>query len=202
VTPNADAIALDATTLHLTDPATTIDGIYVSFGHSVLIVGSNTLSLTLIEPTMTVAPSYIAIGSKTIIVAGKSVILDGTTIQPLDPAVTVDGTRISLGSSVLVDGARTMSSSLSDIAIRTAEGIGAMVLYGYGGAEKTSAPAPTPAQIAEGGGSLVGVGNENRTGNGTVVYMGGASRGVRGLLWGRCTVLALTLGVFGLWWND
>jgi len=190
--PETNAIIIDSITLHRTDPATTIDGTYISLCESMLVVGTETTPITLSTPTMTPAPYYIIIGSTIITVASKSVVVDGTTVHPSDPSIIVDGTSVSLGLSVLIVGTRTMCFPLSDVTTASAEGVGAMIMYGFGGAEVGKVVSSTPAQTAGGGGIWSGGGNG--TGNGTVVFTGGASRGIG---W---AALAWTLGIFAFQW--
>lgn len=163
------AIIIDGTTLTPADPGITVDGTRVSLGSSILVVGTHTQNLNLLQPTTTAAPSYMTIGGETITVAASSIVVAGHTVTPGGPAEMADGTLISLGSSILVVGTKTMSFTLptASTSASSSEGIGAMILKGLGGigAGTVAAPAQTTSY------------NGTRGINGTVVFMGGAKRG-------------------------
>lgn len=61
--------------------------------------------------------TYIAVGSHTIAVDPDAISVAGMTLKPGDPGVTIDGTPISLGSSVFVVGSRTETISPSPAVI-------------------------------------------------------------------------------------
>ena len=61
--------------------------------------------------------TYITVGGETIAVDLNAISLAGTTLNPGDPGVIIDGTPISLGSSVFVVGSRTETLSPSPTAI-------------------------------------------------------------------------------------
>ena len=165
---DSSAIVIHGNTLNPADPGITVDGTYISLGSSILVIGSHTQSLDLPQPTPTLAPSYITIGGETIAVAGGSILVAGHTVKPGSPAVTADGTLISLGSSVLVVGTQTMRFTLptADATASASDGIGAMVMKGLGGIGAGTVPAPTQT-----------AGSSNGTGSGdvTVVFTGGGA---------------------------
>lgn len=77
-------------------------------------------------------PSYLKIRGQTITVAASSTVIAGHSLRPGGPAVTVDGTPVSLGCSVLVVGTKSMGFTLPAVGASTesSEGIGAMIMYG------------------------------------------------------------------------
>ncbi|CAD6592468.1 MAG: hypothetical protein ASARMPRED_006304 [Alectoria sarmentosa] len=160
---------IDGTTLQPADPGIIVDGTRVSLGSSILVVGTHTQNLNLLQPTATAAPSYMTIGGETITVAASSIVVAGHTVIPGGPAEMVDGTLISLGSSILVIGTKTMSFTLpaASISASSSEGIGAMILKGLGGIGVGTVAAPIQTTSYNG----------TRGVNGTVVFMGGAKRG-------------------------
>lgn len=106
---DANAISVAGTTLKPGDPGVTVDGTPISLGSSVFVVGTRTETLTPLQATITTqSPPYITVGSQTLSLDSSSaVVIDGTTLKSADPAITVDGTPVSLGSSILVVGSRT-----------------------------------------------------------------------------------------------
>lgn len=105
IAPNA--ISLAGTTLHPGDPALTISGTPISLGSSVFVIGSLTEPLPPPQPTIYSHPHYTTIGRHTISLLPSAIIVDGTTLHPTDPAITVDGDVISLNSSILIVGTHT-----------------------------------------------------------------------------------------------
>ncbi|KAL9069668.1 MAG: hypothetical protein Q9161_005368 [Pseudevernia consocians] len=164
----SSAIVIDGTTLNPAGPGITVDGTLVSLGSYIVVVGSHTQSLIPAQSTPTAIPSYMTVGAETIAVAGSSIIVAGHTITPEGPAVIADGTLVSLGSSVLVIGTQTVGFTLSaaSAGANPSGGIGAMIMKGLGGmgAGPVAAPTQTPGY------------NGTRSGNGTMVFMGGVKK--------------------------
>ena len=106
---DANAISLAGTTLHPGDPGVTISGTPISLGSSVFVIGSLTEPLSPPQPTTTAQPQYITLGHHTISLDPSAIIVDGTTLKPSDPAITIDGDIISLNSSILVVGTHTQN---------------------------------------------------------------------------------------------
>ncbi|MCJ1404251.1 hypothetical protein MMC11_007476 [Xylographa trunciseda] len=98
---NPSTIVWGSQTLTLGQPAATISGIPVALASAGLIIeGSLTIPLASLAPpmTMTSAPS-----------SPGALQVDGTTLIPGGPAVTISGTRLSLGvSSNLIVGTSTI----------------------------------------------------------------------------------------------
>lgn len=167
ITIGSSAIIVDGTTLKPADPGITVGGTVVSLGSSVLVIGSHTEQLILPQAPPTPTPSYLILGGKTIAVAASSIVVAGHTMTPGGPAVLADGTWVSLGSSVLVVGTRTLNFTLPTVsaAAVTSEGIGAIILKGLGGIGAGTVASPTSTAAAY---------NGTRGGNRTMVFMGGA----------------------------
>lgn len=108
----SNAIILPGTTLNPGDPAITISGTPISLGSSVVVIGSLTEPLSPPQAAATAQPHYITIGHHPIAIASNAIIVDGTTLKPTDPAITVGGDVISLNSSFLVVGSHTQRLSL------------------------------------------------------------------------------------------
>ncbi len=106
------AIRVAGTTLKPGDPAVTISGTPISLGSSVFVVGTRTEKLSLFHAPTTARPPSITIGTQIIPLDSSTLIIDGTTLYPAHPAITVDGTLISLGSSILVIGTHTQPLTL------------------------------------------------------------------------------------------
>ena len=169
VSISSNAIVADGTTLKPGDPGITVDGTILSLGSSVLVFGSRTHNLNLPQPTPTAAQSYVTMGGETIAVAAGSIVVAGHTLTPEAPAVIADGTLVSLGSSVLVIGTKTVNFTLpiASASVISSENIGAIILKGLGGIGAGIVAAPT--QTAGYNGTMGG--------NGTALFTGGENRG-------------------------
>ena len=104
---DADGINVAGTTLKPGDPGITIDGTPISLGSSIFVVGTRTETLSPPQATITAQPSYMTVGSS------RAITIDGTSLKPADPGITVDGTLVSLGPSILVVGSHTQNLVLS-----------------------------------------------------------------------------------------
>ena len=76
-------------------PAITVSGTLISLGLSNLVMGTNTLPLATVSPS----ESTIVIAGQTFIANPVGLLIDGKTLSPGGPAITISGTHISLGSS-------------------------------------------------------------------------------------------------------
>ena len=180
----SSAIIIDGTTLRPADPAITVDGTLVSLGSSILVVGSHTQDLVLLQAASTAAPAYITVAGDAIAVTANGIVVAGQTITRGGPPVTANGTLVSLGSSILVVGTRTMSFSLPTAS--SSEGIGGMIMKGLGVIDGGTVAAPTQT-----GGRY----NGTQVGNTTVVFTGGGEKeGVwRSRGWVVCVWIALVI---------
>lgn len=103
-------IVVGGSTLSPGHPAVTVNGKPISLGSSFLIVATQTTAFPF--PDLIAGPSHISFAVKTFTVASNELLLAGTTLAPGCSPVTVNGTPISLGSSVLVLGTQTTSITL------------------------------------------------------------------------------------------
>ena len=93
-------VAISGITLTNGGPATTIAGTPISIGSDGLVMGSSTIPFPNITPT----PSAMVNNKATKLLPNGDAVIDGTTLTPDSLAVTIDGTRVSLGSSTLFVG--------------------------------------------------------------------------------------------------
>ena len=128
--------------------AVTISGTIISLGPSgALVVGSNTIIL----PTQ----SVFTVDAQTFTAKPTGFVLEGATVAPGAPGVTISGVDISLGTnSVLHIGSQTLAtlgaaatSSNSGSGNSTGAGIGGAIVSAFG------APPPGPTGVHSGGGS-------------------------------------------------
>ena len=91
-------VIIAGTTLVPNAPAVNIAGTSISLGPNGLIVGTSTINL----PTITPAVVINAAGQPGILGPDGYLTIAGTTLSPEAPAITVAGTRISLGSNGLI----------------------------------------------------------------------------------------------------
>ena len=164
-------------------PAVTVDKAPLSLGSSNIAVGSLTETLPPPQGSVTASSSYLTFGGEPITVAINNIVVARHTQTPGSPAVTIDGTPVSLGSSTLVVGTETMGFTLpaAGASAETGEGIGAMIMYGLTGLGGETAPV------------------ETRANNGTMAFMGGALNVRFSLkawsiwLWALCDLYSLVL---------
>ena len=97
-------IIIAGTTLVPNAPPVNIAGTSISLGPNGLIVGTSTISL----PTITPAAVISAAGQSGILGPDGYFTIAGTTLSSEAPAITVAGTRISLGSNGLIIGSPTL----------------------------------------------------------------------------------------------
>ena len=102
-------ISIDGTTLTPGASPITISGTPISWGPSSLIIGSSSYAITL--PRQSWIPGQVTtINGQTIQpLPNGGISVDGTTLTPGAPPITVSGVPISLGSSALIIGSSTMS---------------------------------------------------------------------------------------------
>ncbi len=97
-------ITIAGTTLVPNAPAVNIAGTRISLGPDGLIVGTSTTSLPVITPAAVIS----AAGQAGIVDPDGNFIIAGTTLSPEAPAITVAGTRMSLGTNGLIIGSSTL----------------------------------------------------------------------------------------------
>ena len=110
VTSNPSVSPIDGTTILVDGPAAIISGIVVSLGQNgVLEIGSSTVSL--LTPSDIYPSKTYTVASQTFVPNPSAFSIASTTISAGGPAVTVDGTVVSLGQS----GALGIGSSTFDL---------------------------------------------------------------------------------------
>ena len=97
-------VIIAGTTLVPNAPAINIAGTRMSLGPNGLIVGTSTINFPVITPSAVIS----AAGQAGIIGPDGNIIIAGTTLSPEAPAITVGGTRLSLGSNGLIIGSSTI----------------------------------------------------------------------------------------------
>ena len=102
-------ISIDGTTLTPGAPPITVSGTSISLGPSSLIIGSNSFAVPV--PRQTWIPGQVTIinGQTIQPLTNGGISIDGTTLTPGAPPITVSGTSMSLGSSALIVGSSTIS---------------------------------------------------------------------------------------------
>ena len=169
--PSGHAIVFDGTTLTPNSPGLTISGTPISLGSSgALVIGSSTVILSTLAPTPTPTsvPTYIQIGRQTIGIESSAIVIAGTTLTPGSPGVTVDGTFVSLGSSVLVVGSRTATlvvptpTTNAQTTVTGGGGLGPLIMSGFGqvggvAASSTGSVAGSSGSVSGGNGSEFGI---------------------------------------------
>ncbi len=204
-TPNPSAFSIAGTTIPAGGPAVTISGTVVSLGLSgALAIGSSTTNLLPLGKTYTVAGQTFTLNSDS-----SAFAIAGTTISAGGPAVTVDGTVISVQpSGTLIVGSSTIpllipqstfSSDINidgfDVEVESAFAVvdGVILSPGAGGVTISG-----KVVSLETGGSTLDIGTGRfalpmRTGgaNGSInvqAFTGGQSRGLRLPLILACSV--------------
>ena len=148
------ALAIDGTTLTEGAPAITISGTPISLGSSGLIIGSSTYNVPASSSLLTLNNGEIFTVNPV-----DGVQVSGSTLLEGGAAVTVDGTRLSLGTAGVVVGDST-------VALQTSQGIGSAIMAGFGPSSTTGAVSAT------GTGATT-----NGTGAGQpVLFQGGATK--------------------------
>ncbi len=101
---NVGNVIIGETTLHRGDQAMTVSGTRISLGDGGLVIGTQTIALFSL-PAQTAGPQFSTDGA-------GNVIINGLTLHPGDAALTISGTRVSLGvDGVLTAGSRTFPVS-------------------------------------------------------------------------------------------
>ena len=95
-----NGVVISGATLSHGGSATTIAGTPLSVGPNGLVMGSSTI----LYPLITSAPNAMINNKATNFLPNGDAVIDGTTLTPDSPAVTIYGTRVSLGSSALFVG--------------------------------------------------------------------------------------------------
>ena len=142
----SDNIVAAGMTLTPGGPGITVSDTPVSLGLSALIIGTETEKVTVPSAgakkydksgvvTATTSGigatvSYFTVGSETFAVGASDVVMDGKTLTPGSPEITVSGIRVSLGTSALIVGTRTEVFSAATPG--ATDGIGGLIISGLG----------------------------------------------------------------------
>ncbi|KAL9118866.1 MAG: hypothetical protein Q9187_004581 [Circinaria calcarea] len=150
-------------------PRVTISGIPVSLDRSgLLIIGTST-----IVPPVNAITTQFVIGSNTFTIDPTNVIIEGFTLAPGSPGVSVNGILVSLGSTDLVVG--TQTETFSPVGTSSLGGLGAIIMSGLG---------------AIGGSTIIS--NSSSTTPGISPFLGEATKGFSlGLMRTSITTLAV-----------
>ncbi|CAF9939513.1 hypothetical protein IMSHALPRED_001532 [Imshaugia aleurites] len=102
----SNGLSIAGTTFTSGGPAATLSGTPVSLGRTALVIDGSTIPVSLATPS----PLITAIGGQVITAAPSSVILQGTSLEPGAPGITIDNTLISLNKAgSLILGSRTIA---------------------------------------------------------------------------------------------
>ena len=157
ITANPSAFSIAGTAISAGGPAATIDGTPIKLGPSgILAIGSSTLTLPILTPT-----------TSPIIIAGQAINSDqaisiaGTPLSVGGPAITTDGTVVSLGpSGLLAVGSSTYTLPIPAPTLSSNENL---IIAG-----QAITPNPTAFSIA---GTTISAGGPPATIYGTVVSL-------------------------------
>ena len=123
-TPSGFVVVVAGQTLSIGGPAVIIAGTPISLGPSGLIIGTSTLSLAHSAPTILINGHPVTAN------LASEYVIDGQTLMPGAPAITVSGTPISLapsGTNVVIGGSTE------------AVGVGGLIMSGIGGSATPTA---------------------------------------------------------------
>lgn len=145
-TPNPSAFSIAGTTISVGGPAVTIAGTIISLRPSgTLIVGSSTI------PLSTLPSPFLNINGLRVAAQSSLAIVDGVTISPGAPAVTIDGSVVSLEA-----GGATLDVGTGRFAMPTGAANGSGGLGGFvGGQGKVVEVSLTLMLLFSIGGSLM-----------------------------------------------
>lgn len=109
--PNGVDIA--GTIITLNAPAVTLSGTRISLGPSGLAVGTSTIAVSL--PSTPILSPIVTGAGQMVTLLPTGVVVDGTTISANGSALTISGTRMSLGNGGLVVGSSTIALALPSL---------------------------------------------------------------------------------------
>ena len=174
-TPNPSGFSIDGTTISVDGPAATISGAVISFGQNgVLEIGSSTVSL--LNPSDIHPNKAYTVAGQTFTPNPSAFFIAGITISAGGPAVTLDGTVVSLGHS----GALGIDSST--ISLPAQSSVPSKV---YTVAGQPFTPNPSAFPIAN---TVISAGGPDATVDGTIISL--RPSGI--LLIGSSTISLLT----------
>ena len=158
-TPNPSAFSIAGTTILADGPAVNIGGTIISLGQNgALKIGSTTINLP--TPSIDFPSKVYTVAGQTFTPNPSGFPIAGTTISAGGPAVTVDGTIISLGQS----GTLAIGSSTIDLPTPSYNSFG----QAYTVAGQVFTPNPSAFSIA---GTTVSAGGPAATIDGTIISL-------------------------------
>ena len=128
-------------TLRAGGSAIIVDGTKVSLGSSELFFGSFTTNIDGIGATAT--PESTISGSSAGVKASNGVVDAESTTSPGGTMMIIDGTMVSVGSSLPVTAGQTGNVSSPATPVTTEPGLGALILSGFGAIESESKAVPS-----------------------------------------------------------
>ena len=160
ITPAPTGFAIRGQSVLPGGPAVTVDGSTFSLASS----GSNALIVNGKTTPLPWTPlSVFKVGSQTFTAAPIGFEVGTQSVSPGAPAVTVDGTLISLDSSELIIGTSTVALGS---AAQTQDGaLRSLIMYGVGGGAKSTIGSSNTSDVAP----FLGGGGRLRVGAGTVI---------------------------------
>lgn len=139
-----DQLLVNGATISQGRPATTIGGVPISLGTSVLIIGTSTVPLPSTIALSPPPPTPITAAGQTFTPIGANAVAAGSiTLTAGGTAMTADGTIISMASGGLAVGAST-TIPVAAAPTATSEGLGGVIMSGFGSGN----PAPSTAPVA------------------------------------------------------
>lgn len=137
-----------STTIRAGDPAQVIDGTPVSVAGGSIVVGTQTVAL---DPASGGSQVVTIAGTAYTVTPGQPLVVDGTTILPGGPAVTIQGTPVSIAPAGIVVGGSSVAALPAYPAVTAAASVqGAVVTLSDGRVVTASA-----AGGSEGGALIV-----------------------------------------------
>ncbi|SLM37969.1 hypothetical protein LPUS_07982 [Lasallia pustulata] len=107
----ASGVIVDGKTLTPGSPAVTVSGLHVSLATSAFVVGTRTEVFTAAATGATsglgATLSYVTVSGETFTLNASDVFVDGKTLTPGSPGITISGVRVSLGTSAFIVGTKT-----------------------------------------------------------------------------------------------
>lgn len=151
-TANPTAVYIAGTTLTAGGSSVTVSGTAISLGDSGIVIASSTYAI----PFDILPSSTMVIGSETLTICPTAIEVGGTTLSDGGSTITVHGIPISLGPSGLVAAGSTVFYRGGPLtaASQTSEGLGGLILAGFGpstttaSAMGTSTSTSTPGLVA------------------------------------------------------
>jgi len=148
---NNSQLVVQGSTLDKNGPAETIEGHVLSYGSQGLVVDGATIAVPTITSASSSFAAITAAGQTFIPIDNSEVVDEGTTLSVGGPAMTVDGSLVSMASAGLVFGSSTIP--LTTMSVTDSSG-GAVATLGPGqGQGPAPGPSATKSQGHKGGAS-------------------------------------------------